>query len=297
MSVIIDGHKIAEKIKNDTVRGVMELNGSQDGLRSWSKADQRPNLAIVLVGEKEDSLLYVNLKEKEAKKVGIDTHLYKIPKHAGDDEVVKVIQHLNSDEKIDAILVQLPLPQEYDVDRIINSIDPRKDLDRFHPENQKQLLDSCDHDHIMPPVFEVVFVILKEINQEVKDKNICIFSDSEVFGPALARVLKCRGGRAEVCGSQNKNSSKKTLRADIIITAIGSPHFLKKDMIKDGATVIDIGIKKQGRKVYGDVDFDNVKEKAGFLTPVPGGVGPITIAIALKNTLELYKKRKAKNRS
>ena len=290
-ATIIDGHKIADRIKDDIVKDIVELNGGQRDLKAQAKADHRPNLAIVLVGEKEDSSIYVNLKEQEAKKVGVDTYLYKIPESAGDKEIIEVIEHLNSDDTIDAILVQLPLPEGHDTDRVINSIDPAKDLDRFHPQNQEQFLSSCDHDHIMPPVFRVVFSILEDIGQEVKDKKACVISNSEVFGKGLVQALECRGTQAEVCGSQNSDLKDKTSQADILVTAVGSPCFLKRDMVKEGATVIDVGISKEDKKVYGDVDFDEVKEKAGYLTPVPGGVGPITIAMALKNALELYKKR------
>ena len=291
-AVIIDGHQIANKIKDEIVKDVIELNGGNRDLKTWARADSRPSLAIILVGKKEDSFLYVNLKEKEAKKVGIDTHLYKIPETSSEQEIIEVIEHLNQDKDIDAILVQLPLPKNYNTNKIIDSITPQKDLDRFHKKNQEALFDSCDHDHLMPPVYMVVFKILEEIKQEPRDKKVSIISNSEVFGSGLARAFECRGARAKAILSSDKELDTEPPESDIVVSAVGSPGFLGSDMIKKGAIVIDIGIKKEGPRVYGDVDFEKVKDKAGFLTPVPGGVGPITIAMALKNTLDLYKKNK-----
>lgn len=283
---IIDGKKLAEKIKDKIVKDIIKLNGGQP-----DRALARPNLAIILIGEREDSKLYVSLKEKEAKKVGIDTHLYKCGENISEAELLEMIKCLNEDPMIDAILIQLPLPAAVDTETIIMAVDPAKDVDGFHPDNLEKLLKSCDFQGLMPPVFAAVLEILKSINCGLKDRPVCIISNSDIFGKSLAHVLKCRGAKAEAVGAGENNLAEKTVKADILITAVGKPKFIKKEMIKDEAVIIDIGITKQGGKVFGDVDIESVKSKAGYLTPVPGGVGPMTIATALRNTLEVYKKR------
>lgn len=280
MAKIIDGKKLAEKIKDDLVKDIVKLNGA------------RPNLAIILVGERPDSELYVSLKEKEAKKVGIDTHLYRCPGNISELEILEMIKCLNEDKTIDAILVQLPLPAEIDADTIILAMDPNKDVDGFQPDNLEKLLKDCDEKILLPPVFATVLEILKDIKYEVKGKKACVISNSDIFGKSLEHVLTCRGADATSVKANDKFLKEFTSRADILITAAGKPGFIKKDMVKKGAVIIDIGITKQGKKVIGDVDFEDVKDTAGYITPVPGGVGPMTIAMAFKNTLEIYKRRK-----
>jgi len=280
MTTIINGKKIAENIKNNIVKEIVKLKRGH------------PNLAIILVGEREDSTLYVNLKEKEAKKTGIDTRNYKCPANTKEEEIIEMIKHLNNDSLIDAILVQLPLPSGFDTDKIIKTINPAKDVERFHPKNIKTLLSTCNHTHVMPPLFQVILEIFKNINLNIKNKQICIIYNSDIFGKSLAKVLECRKARVKLAHAQDNNLKEVMTQADIIITAVGKPKFIKKDMIKKDAIIIDIGITKKGKMVKGDVDFDDVKDKASFITPVPGGVGPLTIAMLFKNTLELYKQNK-----
>jgi methylenetetrahydrofolate dehydrogenase (NADP+)/methenyltetrahydrofolate cyclohydrolase len=282
MSKIIDGQALAEKIKDKIVEEIVKLGGA------------RPSLAVILVGERPDSELYVSLKEKEAKKVGIDTHLYKCAENISEQELLDMIKCLNEDEAIDAILVQLPLPAGVDTDTVIRSLDPAKDIDGFHPDNLEKLLKSCDFQGLMPPVFATVLKMLKSIYYEVKGKHACIIANAAIFGQSLARVLACRGAKIALCHYGDKDLADKIAAADILITAVGKKEFIKKDMVKQGAVVIDIGITRQDGKVVGDVDFDDVKDKVSFITPVPGGVGPMTIAMAFKNTLEIYKRRHRK---
>jgi methylenetetrahydrofolate dehydrogenase (NADP+)/methenyltetrahydrofolate cyclohydrolase len=282
---IIDGEALANKIKDEIVKDVEKY------CQATKINGQRPNLAIILIGKREDSCLYVDLKEKEAKKVGIDTHLYRCPENITEGEVLDMIEHLNKDSLIDAILVQLPLPKGFDTDGIIRAIDPIKDVDRFHPNNLEELFRTCNHTHVMPPVFEVILEILKSINYNIRDKKVIIVVNSDIFGKSLAKVLGCRGARTVMIHGDDKNLKSKTQEADVLITAVGKPGFIKGDMIKKGVVIIDIGITKKGKKVYGDVDFEDIKDKAGYITPVPGGVGPMTIAMAFKNTVELYKRR------
>ena len=282
---IIDGRKLAEKIKDDIVKEILSLNKNIHNIT-------RPNLAIILIGERSDSELYVSLKEREAKKVGIDTHLYKCPGNISEQEILEMIKCLNEDKTIDAILVQLPLPDEIDTDTIILALDSSKDVDGFHPDNLEKLLSNCHSSALMPPVFATVLEMLNDIDYKIKDKQVCIISNSDIFGKSLAYVLKCRGAKTETFKADDKNLAEKTSQADVLITAVGKPKFIKKGMIKKDAVIIDIGISNLNNKVFGDVDFEDVKDKVGYITPVPGGVGPMTIAMAFKNTVEIYKKRK-----
>ncbi len=287
MFKIIDGKKLAEKIKDEIVKEIISLNKNIYNIT-------RPNLAIVLIGQRPDSELYVRLKESEAKKVGIDTHLYRCAENTSEQEILEMIKCLNEDKVIDAILVQMPMPEGIDADTIIMALDSAKDVDGFHPDNLEKLLSGCDFSGLMSPVLATVLEMLKSINYEIKYKQAVIISNSDIFGKTLAHVLICRGAKAQAVKADDKNLGAKTSQADILITAVGRPRFIKKDMIKEGAVVIDIGITKQNNKAVGDVDFNEVKDKAGYITPVPGGVGPMTIAMAFKNTLEIYKKRRMK---
>jgi methylenetetrahydrofolate dehydrogenase (NADP+)/methenyltetrahydrofolate cyclohydrolase len=203
-----------------------------------------------------------------------------------------MINFLNNDETVDAILIQLPLPARLDTDKIISSIKREKDIDGFHPGNLKILLNTCNGGAVMPPVFGACLEILKSIDCDLKDKRVCIAANSDIFGKTLAKVLECRGAKADIVKADDEKLKEKTGQADILVTAVGKPRFIKKEMIKKGAIVIDIGITKEGKKVFGDVDFEDIKEKVSYITPVPGGVGPLTIAMAFKNTVEIYKKRK-----
>ncbi len=278
MATIIDGKALAEKIKDDVTKEIFAMG-------------QRPNLAIILVGDREDSVLYVDLKEKEAKKVGIDTHIYRCPADISEREIYDTVDFLNKDNSIDAILVQLPLPDGFDTDGIIRAIDSVKDVDRFHPDNLERLLSNCNHDAVIPPLIAVVLEILRSINCDLRDKTVCTIVNSEIFGKSIRKVLECLGAKVEITNINDGELLKKTKRADVLITAVGKPHFIKKDFVKSDALIIDIGITKEGEKVYGDVDFEDVKDKVDFITPVPGGVGPMAIAMLFKHTLEIYKNR------
>lgn len=280
---IINGKEIAEKIKDNIVAEVLALK------------ERHPNLAIILVGEREDSQLYVKLKEQEAKKVGIDSHLYKCADNINEKEIIDMINFLNRDDSIDGILIQLPLPAGMNTDKIISTISPEKDVDGFHPENLKLLENVKEKESILPPLIKVVLKIIDSIPCDLRGKKVCLIVNSDIFGKPLNFALSARGAEVESIKHDDQDFRKKTSQADVLITAIGKPHFIKKSMIKEGAIIIDIGITKVGEKTLGDVDFEDVETKAGYITPVPGGVGPITIAMALENTLELYKKRKIIN--
>lgn len=262
MFKLIDGKKIAEKIKDEITQEIFSLRRA------------RPNLAIILVGEREDSKLYVSLKEKEGKKIGIDTHLYALESDISEKDLLQVIEFLNQDNLIDGILIQLPLPKKFDTDKIISAINPKKDVDGFHPHKP---------DYIKSPVLLSVLACLDEIKMSGDGKKACILRNSEVFEQGIIKDLKMRG--FSFCDKQ------ESYKADLLISALGAPHAIKKEMIKEGATIIDIGITKKDKKVYGDVDTSDVKDKAAYITPVPGGIGPMTIAFLFKNVLEIFKRK------
>lgn len=290
---IIDGHKIADRIKDKVVKDILELN-KQSGDLNQAKADapHRPDLAIILVNGREDSRIYVNLKEKEAQKAGIDTHLYKCEAGISTEEVVEMIKYLNDDPKIDGIFVQLPLPEDLDTDKIIGSIDFYKDVDGFHPQSLEQLQEAEDVDSlVLPPAFQAIEESLKEVDIDPSGKKVCVVANADIFKDNLSLFLEKQGAEVMASGPENDNLKDKTRQADIIITAVGRPGYLTGDMIKKDSALIDMGVTKEEDKVRGDVDKESVKDKASYLTPVPGGLGPITVAATLKNTLELYKRK------
>lgn len=276
---LINGKAIAERIKDEVVSEIVKSGG-------------RPNLAIILIGERDDSKIYVNLKEKQAKEVGIDTHVYRCDADMKEEAVLSMIDFLNNDEMIDGILIQLPLPEGLDTDKIVGRMKPEKDIDGFQAENLKQFLSGCNYE-IEPPLITVIFEILKEIKAEIKGKKVVALVNSEFLGKVIEHALECKGAEVSMVFDNDKNLKKKTVEADILITAIGKPKFVKAEMLKQDAIAIDIGINRlPDGTVCGDVDDEDVSEAVSYLTPVPGGVGPITIAAAFKNTLQLYKKKR-----
>jgi len=267
---LIDGKLLAEKIKDKIALEIVSFGG------------KRPGLAIILVGERPDSTLYVSLKEKQAKAVGIDTHLYRLPESIGQDELLATIKFLNNDPEVDGILVQLPLPAQLETDVIVNAVNPDKDVDGFTKENMKRLMGEEKEVGLMPPVYAVIIAMLESINCEIANKKINLIVNSDIFEDHLIEILKLQGG---IIVPDIKE-------ADIIITAQGKANAINAEMIKDDAIIIDIGIShdKDG-KVVGDVDAKSMENKSGYLSPVPGGVGPMTIAMAFLNTLIAFNKQ------
>jgi methylenetetrahydrofolate dehydrogenase (NADP+)/methenyltetrahydrofolate cyclohydrolase len=287
MAIVINGQELAEKIKDEVVKEIISLN--QGEKRATNK---RPNLAIIMVGKREDSEIYVNLKEREAKKVGIDTHIYKCDVNVPEREIFEMIDCLNKDELIDAILVQLPLPDGYDTDGIIQAIDPKKDVDRFHPDNLEELIKTCNHSHVMPPLFSVVLKILESQNIDPGGKKVSILGNADIFLLGLKKVLECKKAKVVTAHANDQDLVDKIKEADILISAMGQPRFITAKMIKKDAVIIDIGINKVNGKLCGDVDFNDCEKRAKLITPVPNGVGPMTVAELFKNTLALYKARR-----
>jgi len=277
---IIDGKILAEKIKDTIAKEIHALGGT------------RPGLAIILVGERPDSALYVNRKEKQALSVGIDTHVYRCDDDISEENLISMIDFLNKDEAVDAILVQLPLPAHLDTDRIVNTILPEKDVDGFTKKNLELLMSAKPAEAILPPVYAVIIAMLQSVDCDLMNKHVVLLANSDIFENNLAEVLRRQGATVTIASADDPMLISRTTQADILISAIGRPHFITKDMIKKGAIIIDIGITMNTEnKPEGDVDFENVSEQAAFITPVPGGVGPMTIAMAFWNTLHIFKKR------
>ncbi len=273
---IIDGRKLAEKVKDKIAVEVFEIT---------KLGAPHPSLAIILVGSRPDSQLYVSLKEREAKKLGIDTHLYEMEENVSEDEIIETIKFLNNDEEVDSVIVQLPLPDHINTDKVMSALDPKKDADGF--------LDNHS-DNVISPVLASVKMMLDDTKINPSNLSAGALYNSEVFGEALKKLLADYGFK-KVYGITARDAaevSKISETVDVLVTAIGAPFFIKGDMIKKDSVIIDIGTTQVGDKVCGDVDFDNVKDVAAFVSPVPGGVGPMTIAFLFQNVLNIYKNKK-----
>lgn len=276
MAQIIDGKKIADEIKADLAKEIFQNFYT-------------PNLAVILVGSDPASQLYVSLKKQAAKKVGIEFHEYLMPENTAQEKILEAIEFLNHDENIDAILIQLPLPKQIDTNIIIQSIDPEKDVDGFHPENIKKLLNNSTN--FVPGLPLGIIKLLESTGENLAHKKAVIVAKSEIFYQPLKKLLNNLQVETEIVDPKDKNIKDKTKTADIVISAAGIAFFITADMIKEQAIVIDVGTNKVNDYTVGDVDYSSVFEKTSHITPVPGGVGPMTVAMLLYNTLQLYKKR------
>ncbi|MBE2255340.1 MAG: bifunctional methylenetetrahydrofolate dehydrogenase/methenyltetrahydrofolate cyclohydrolase FolD [Ignavibacteria bacterium] len=285
---IIDGKLISSKVKAEIKEEVSEL--VQSGKRP-------PGLAFILVGEDPASKVYVKNKGKACSDIGFYSVTEKLPDSISEEELINLIQTFNNDEKIDGILVQLPLPKHINEQRVIESINYKKDVDGFHPENTGRLVSGIKS--FIPCTPYGITELLKRYNIETSGKNVTVIGRSNIVGKPIANLLiqKEYNATVSICHSKTKDLKSYTLNADIIIAAIGSPDFLKGDMIREDVVIIDVGINRvesssspNGYKITGDVDFESCLEKCKMITPVPGGVGPMTIAMLMKNTLDSYKK-------
>jgi methylenetetrahydrofolate dehydrogenase (NADP+)/methenyltetrahydrofolate cyclohydrolase len=275
---IINGHKIAAQLKHDLAQKIKTLK-------------TKPQLAVILVGDDPSSKIYISLKEKACMDVGIKIIKYVFSKKTSSKQIKQIIKKLNHDDSINGILIQLPLPNKFNTQETIKSIDPLKDVDGFHPTNIKRFLK--DQTLIIPGLANSVSSLLLSAEINLKNKQALIISNSKVFSIPIIKILKNLDCKAKWISPNNKQLKKQTKIADIIIIAIGRPKFLKKDMIKKNAVIIDVGINKlPSGQIVGDCDFKNLLNKASHITPVPGGVGPVTIALLLKNTFKLYNLQK-----
>lgn len=286
---IIDGKLIASKVKDEIKAEVSELI---DG-------DKRtPHLAAIIVGDDPASQTYVASKEKAAKSVGITSSVYKYPEETTEEELLKTIDFINDDDEIDGLIVQLPLPDHINVNKVIERIAPSKDVDGFHPMNVGKM--AIGQPSFISATPAGIMELLKRYSIKTEGKHCVILGRSNIVGSPMSILMskKTNPGNATVtvCHSKTVDIEKYTREADILICAIGQPQFVRAKMVKTGAIVIDVGIhripakNKKGYKLVGDVDFEEVSAIASFITPVPGGVGPMTIAMLLKNTLLAFKK-------
>ena len=246
-------------------------------------------MTVILIGEFVPSLIYVRNKEKKSKEVGINSNVIKYPKDVTEKEVLKKISELNNSKDVSGILVQLPLPDQINKEKIINSIDPSKDVDGFNPINVGNL--ASGNEAIIPCTPLGCLMLLKKIENNLSGKHAVIIGRSNLNGKPMAQLLLRENCTVTITHSKTKNLKEECLKADILIAAAGVANLVKKDWVKDGSIVIDVGINKKGDKIVGDVSFEEVKNKVKAITPVPGGVGPMTIACLLKNTLKCFKAR------
>lgn len=280
MAHIIDGKAISEKIRSEAKAGTEKLKKEKGVI---------PGLAVVLVGDNPASKVYVGSKEKACIEMGFYSEKHALPATAGQDELLKLIDKLNKDSKIHGILVQLPLPRQINEDAVLEAISPEKDVDGFHPYNVGRLA-------VGKPLFQPctpygVMKMLEYSDITVEGKNAVIVGRSNIVGKPIALMLLQKSATVTVCHSKTKDLKEELKRADIVVAAIGKPEFVKGDMLKEGAVVIDVGINRlESGKLVGDVDFASAEKVASAITPVPGGVGPMTIAMLMYNTLESAKR-------
>lgn len=246
-----------------------------------------PQLAIILVGNDEPSLIYVRNKQKAAAKIGLLSQLYHLDENISETELLKIIQQLNEDGSVNGIIVQLPLPKHLNTNRIINAISPLKDVDGFHPYNTG-LLQNNEQPYFVAATPLGIMKLIKTIVPELTGKNVVLIGASLIVGRPLATLLLNQNCTVTITHAQTQNIKELTSKADILVAACGVAKLVKADWIKENSILIDVGINHDNGKLCGDIDFDDVKNKALAITPVPGGVGPMTIAMLLSNTVDAY---------
>jgi methylenetetrahydrofolate dehydrogenase (NADP+)/methenyltetrahydrofolate cyclohydrolase len=280
---LIDGKAIAQKIKDDIKKKVSSMK-------------TKPGLAVVLVGENPASKVYVNMKEVACSEVGFYSEKYKLDEKVSEAELLELVNKLNKNDKIHGILVQLPLPKHINEAKVLETISPKKDVDGFHPVNMGNLLIGTNH--LVPCTPKGALKLIESTGEKIEGKHAVVIGRSNIVGKPIAQLLLQKNATVTICHSKTKNLPEVCSQADIIVAAIGRPKMITKDYVKKGVIVIDVGInriedktKPKGYYLCGDVDFDNVKDKCSFITPVPGGVGPMTIAMLMRNTLIAAKKQ------
>ncbi|MFC0776656.1 bifunctional 5,10-methylenetetrahydrofolate dehydrogenase/5,10-methenyltetrahydrofolate cyclohydrolase [Flavobacterium sp. HJSW_4] len=292
---LLDGKKTSNDIKNEIAVEVQSIKAA---------GGKVPHLAAVLVGNNGASLTYVGSKVKSCQEIGFDSTLVALPETISEDELLAKIKELNEDDNLDGYIVQLPLPKHIDEQKILLAIDPDKDVDGFHPTNFGRM--ALEMESFIPATPFGIMELLERYKVETAGKHTVVIGRSHIVGRPMSILMSRKGNPGDstvtLTHSRTKDLAEFTKNADIIITALGVPEFLKADMVKEGVTVIDVGITRvedasnaKGYVIKGDVDFDGVSKKASFITPVPGGVGPMTIAMLLKNTLLARKMRSARN--
>jgi methylenetetrahydrofolate dehydrogenase (NADP+)/methenyltetrahydrofolate cyclohydrolase len=275
---IIDGKRVASQIKENIVAEVRSLK---------QKTGKTPGLAVVLVGDDHASAVYVRTKNKTCKNLGFQSFENILPANTSESTLLGLIDELNKDERVSGILVQLPLPSHISSYKILEAINPQKDVDGFHLENIGRLVTG--NATFKPCTPEGIIQLLDHYKVDVEGKNAVVLGRSNIVGKPISLLLLERNATVTICHSRTKNLSAITKSADILIAAIGKPNFVTDDMVKDDVVIIDVGINRVNDKLIGDVDYQSVSKKASLITPVPGGVGPMTIAVLMANTLQAFK--------
>ena len=277
--ILIDGKKIAAELREELRQEVVELK---------SKHNKVPGLTVILIGDMAPSQIYVRMKEKAANEVGLRSEVIRYPEAVEEKTVLDKIEELNKDENISGILVQLPLPKHIDKQKVIETILPEKDVDGFHPMNVGNL--SSGYESSVPCTPLGCYLMIKKIEPNLSGKKAVMIGRSNLNGKPMAQLLLKENCTVTITHSKTKDLKAECLEADIIVAAVGIPELVKADWVKKDAIVIDVGINKTDKGIVGDVAFDEVSKVASALTPVPGGVGPMTIACLLKNTIECFKR-------
>ena len=274
MAIILDGKALSAKIRAELKEKLPEI---------INKKGRAPSLAVVLVGDDPASAIYVRNKKNDCAEIGITSLEYGLGADTEEEELLSLIDTLNADKGVDGILVQLPLPKHLDEKTVINRISPDKDVDAFHPVNGGLLLKG--ENKFLPCTPAGVMRLLDEYNIEIEGKRCVVIGRSNIVGKPMALLLLQRNGTVTVCHSKTKDLASFTREADIIVAAVGRAKLLKGDMIKEGAVIVDVGMNRSDGKLCGDVDFEECEKKASYITPVPGGVGPMTRAILMENAV------------
>ncbi|MGL6022602.1 MAG: bifunctional methylenetetrahydrofolate dehydrogenase/methenyltetrahydrofolate cyclohydrolase FolD [Chitinophagaceae bacterium] len=277
--MIISGIELSKKLREEMKKEVATYSG------------RLPHLLVILVGNNPASLSYVTGKQKASSLIGIKSSIIKLADTISENDLLEKINQFNKDNTIDGILVQLPLPKHINESKVINTISIEKDVDGFHPLNVAKLYleEPCIH----PCTPKGIITMLKNAHVAIAGKHAVIVGRSNIVGKPMSQLLLQKNATVTICHSKTTDLKSLTLQADILISAIGKPKFISADMIKQNAIVIDVGINRVEEKLVGDVDFENILHKASIITPVPGGVGPMTITSLLQNTLQIYKKNRA----
>lgn len=275
----IDGKEVSASVRNDITEKVKEL----------SAKGVIPGLAVIIVGNDPASRVYVNNKKKGCEQTGMNSFEYALPEETTTEELISLIEKLNGEKDVHGILCQLPVPKHIDEEKVLNAISPDKDVDAFHPVNCGKVMTG---DYTFAPCTPAGMVeMLKYYNIPIAGKHCVIIGRSNIVGKPMAMLMLKENATVTVCHSRTQNLAEITKQADILVAAVGRPKFVTPDMVKDGAVVLDVGINRmEDGKLCGDVDFDAVCEKTSYITPVPGGVGPMTITMLLKNTLAAAEK-------
>ena len=278
--MILDGKKEAALLREEIKKEILEIK---------KKVNKSPSLSVILIGDFAPSQIYVKNKEKNSKEVGINSEVIKYPKEIKESEILKKIEELNNNDSISGILVQLPLPAHINKEKIVNAIKPSKDVDGFHPINVGNL--SSGYKAIVPCTPLGCLLLIKKAENNLTGKHAVIIGRSNLNGKPMAQLLLREDCTVSIVHSKTKDLKSECQKADILVAAVGVANLVKGDWVKKDSIIIDVGINKVADKIVGDVDFEEVKDKVKAITPVPGGVGPMTIACLLKNTLECFKAR------